>query len=79
MGREILSVRHSNLMYTIGGGSPVPSTTEASLGAVAYNFSDPLVTSGVIFVTFRSPSGTGGTAIYRRGKLSSVRLSDSCG
>jgi len=51
----------TGLTVTVGGGSPVPSTTEASLGAVAYNFSDPLVTSGVIFVTFRSPSGTGTT------------------
>ena len=49
----------TGLTVTLGGGSPVPSTTEASLGAVAYNFSDPLVNSGVIFVTFRSPSGTG--------------------
>jgi hypothetical protein len=31
------------------------------LGAVAYNFSDPLVNSGVIFVSFNSPSGTGTT------------------
>jgi len=51
----------TGLTLTLGGGSPVPSTTEASLGAVAYNFSDPLVTSGIIFVTFRSPSGTGTT------------------
>jgi len=51
----------TGLTVTLGGGSPVPSTTEASLGAVAYNFSDPLVTSGIIFVTFRSPSGTGTT------------------
>ena len=51
----------TGLTVTLGGGSPVASTTEASLGAVAYSFSDPLVTSGVIFVTFRSPSGTGTT------------------
>lgn len=51
----------TGLTVTLGGGSPVASTTEASLGAVAYSFSDPLATSGVIFVTFRSPSGTGTT------------------
>jgi hypothetical protein len=51
----------SGLTVTLGGGSPVASTTEASLGAVAYSFSDPVLTSGVIFVTFRSPSGTGTT------------------
>ena len=51
----------TGLTVTVGGGSPVPSTTEATLAAVAYNFSDPLVTSGIIFVTFRSPSGTGTT------------------
>ena len=48
----------TGLTVTLGGGSPVASTTEASLGAVAYSFSDPLVNSGIIFVTFRSPSGT---------------------
>jgi len=51
----------TGLTVTLGGGSPVPSTTEASLGAVAYSFSDPLVDVGVIFVTFRSPGGTGTT------------------
>jgi type IV pilus biogenesis protein CpaD/CtpE len=52
----------TGLTVTLGGGSPVPSTTEASLAAVAYNFTDATVDQGVIFVTFRSPSGTGTTA-----------------
>jgi len=52
----------SGLTVTLGGGSPVPSTTQASLAAVAYSFTDATVNSGVIFVTFRSPSGTGTTA-----------------
>ncbi len=51
----------SGLTVTLGGGSPVASTTEASLAAVAYSFTDATVNSGVIFVTFRSPSGTGTT------------------
>jgi hypothetical protein len=48
----------SGLSVVVGGGSPVPSTTEASAGSVAYSFTDPAVSSGVIFVNFRSPSGT---------------------
>lgn len=47
------------LNVTVGGGTPVPSTTEASTAAVAYSFDT--ATSGVIFITFRSPSGTGTT------------------
>lgn len=49
------------LTVLVGGGSPVVSTLEATAGAVAYNFTDDKVTSGVVFVTFRSPSGTGTT------------------
>jgi hypothetical protein len=49
------------LSITIGGGTPVPSTTEATTAALAYTFTDKAVTSGVIFVTFTSPSGTGTT------------------
>jgi len=51
----------TGLNVTLGGGSPVPSTTAASAGTVAYNFTDPTVTCGIIFITFRSPSGTGTT------------------
>jgi hypothetical protein len=47
------------LSVTVGGGSPVPSTTEASLVSVAYSFTDAAVFEGVIFVTFTSPSGFG--------------------
>jgi hypothetical protein len=46
---------------TIGGGTPVPSTTEATSTAVAFNFTDAAVQSGVIFITFQSPSGTRST------------------
>jgi hypothetical protein len=44
---------------TVGGGTPVASTTEATRIDVAYNFTDPAVQRAVIFMTFRSPSGTG--------------------
>jgi hypothetical protein len=47
----------SGLSVVVGGGSPVASTTEATAGSVAYSFTDPAVSSGVIFVNFRSPSG----------------------
>lgn len=46
---------------TLGGGSPVPSTTEASLATVSYSFTDVTVSSAAVFVTFRSPSGTATT------------------
>ena len=51
----------AGLTVVVGGGTPVPSTTEATSAAVVYNFTDPEVKSGVIFVTFRSPSGVGTT------------------
>jgi hypothetical protein len=41
----------------LGGGTPVPSTTEATSTTVAYNFTDPAVQRATIFVTFQSPSG----------------------
>jgi hypothetical protein len=47
----------TGLSVLLGGGSPIPSTTEASLVGVAYSFTDASVNSGIIFVTFRSPSG----------------------
>ncbi len=49
------------LTVSVGGGTPVPSTTEASGAAVVYTFTDPAVNAGVVFVTFRSPSGLGTT------------------
>jgi hypothetical protein len=42
---------------TLGGGTPVPSTTEATSTTVAYNFTDPAVLNATIFVNFQSPSG----------------------
>lgn len=56
-----VSTPTSGLTVTLGGGSPVPSTTEASLASVAYAFTDPTVSSGIVFITFRSPSGTATT------------------
>jgi hypothetical protein len=50
----------NGLTVTVGGGSPVPSTTEASPASIAYAFTPP-ASSGVIFVTFTSPSGFGTT------------------
>jgi len=47
----------TGLVVTVNGGSPVPSTTEATTTSIAYNFTDPTVTSGIVFVSFRSPSG----------------------
>jgi 5-hydroxyisourate hydrolase-like protein (transthyretin family) len=55
------STQTPGLSVGVGGGSPVPSTTEATTAAVTYTFTDPAVNEGVIFVTFRSPSGTGTT------------------
>lgn len=46
---------------SVAGGSPVPSTTEATVAVVAYSFTDPTVTRGVANITFRSPGGTGTT------------------
>ena len=51
----------TGLTVSVGGGSPIPSTTEATTAALVYTFTDDEVNSGVIFVTFRSPSGTGTT------------------
>ena len=51
----------TGMTVQVSGGSPVPSTTEASIGLVSVVFDDPAVTSGTVFVTFRSPSGTGTT------------------
>ena len=51
----------AGLTVQVGGGTPVANTTEATSSAVAFSFTDPLITSGVIFITFTSPSGTGTT------------------
>jgi hypothetical protein len=50
----------TGLKVTVGGGSPVPNTSEASLASVAFNFESG-TTSGIVFVTFLSPSGLGTT------------------
>jgi len=49
------------LTVVMGGGTPVPSTTEATLASISYDFTDPAVTTGVILISFFSPSGTGTT------------------
>jgi hypothetical protein len=45
----------TGLVVRIGGGSPVPNTTEASAASVGVTFES--ASSGVVFVTFTSPSG----------------------
>lgn len=47
----------AGLTVTVNGGTPVPSTTEATSTSVSYTFTDPAVNSGTVFVSFRSPSG----------------------
>lgn len=42
---------------TVGGGSPVPNTSQASLVNVSYSFDT--ASSGVVNLTFTSPRGTG--------------------
>ena len=46
----------AGLTATVAGGSPVPSTLWPTAAAINYGFDDS-VDSGVITVTFRSPSG----------------------
>jgi hypothetical protein len=47
----------SGLTVTLDGGSPVPSTSEASIAGLSFNFGAG-TTSGLITVRFTSPSGT---------------------
>ncbi len=54
-----VSTPTTGLKVTLGGGSPVPSTTEATLAAVGVTFDT--VSSGVVFVTVTSPSGVAST------------------
>ena len=49
-----VSTPTTGLKVVLGGGSPVPSTTEATLGSVGVTFDT--VSAGVVFVTFTSPS-----------------------
>ena len=64
------------LGVTVGGGSPVPSTTEATLAAVGVTF-DAGTTAGVVFVTFTSPSGVGTTYAVNVQQTSAGKVS-SC-
>jgi hypothetical protein len=52
------STQTNGLAVSVGGGSPIPSTSEASTASIAYAFTPP-VSSGIVFVTFTSPSGVG--------------------
>lgn len=51
----------TGLAVTIAGGSPLPSSSEVTAAAVAFEFAAGSGGSGVIFVTFTSPSGVGTT------------------
>ena len=49
----------NGLTVRVGGGTPVPSTSEASGAVIGLSFE--ATTRGVVFVTFTSPSGLGTT------------------
>jgi hypothetical protein len=51
------STSSRGLVVAPAGGSPVASTTEATLAAVTYSFTDPAVQAGVITLSVKSPSG----------------------
>ena len=51
----------TDVTVTVGGGSPVPSTTEATRAVVGVTFGLTAPTSALVFVTFTSPSGVGTT------------------
>lgn len=51
------STTSTGLTVTLDGGSPVPSTSEASIAGLSFNF-EAGTTSGLITVRFTSPSGT---------------------
>jgi hypothetical protein len=46
------------LSVNVAGGSPVPSTTEASAASISYSFGPTAPNVGVVNITLRSPSGT---------------------
>jgi hypothetical protein len=50
------STTSTGLTVTLDGGSPVPSTSQASFTSLSFNF-EAGTTSGLISVTFTSPSG----------------------
>ena len=48
----------TGLTVNVGGGTPVPSTTEVTPASIAVDFSkDSPPSQGIVFVKFRSPSG----------------------
>ena len=51
----------TDVTVIVGGGSPVPSTTEATRTVVGVTFGLTAPTSALVFVTFTSPSGVGTT------------------
>ena len=50
------STTSTGLTVTLDGGSPIPSTSQASFANLSFNFSAG-TTSGLITVRFTSPSG----------------------
>jgi hypothetical protein len=58
-GTTVAATATLGLGVAFVGGSPVPSTREASTASVGVSF--VTATSGTVFVTFRSPGGTGTT------------------
>lgn len=53
------STPSTGLTVRVGGGTPVPSTTEATTAVIGLNFES--TSAGVVFVTFTSPSGVAST------------------
>lgn len=51
----------TDVSVTVGGGTPVPSTTEATTALVGVTFGQTAPSSALVFVTFTSPSGLGTT------------------
>jgi len=60
-GTVITASSPTNGVTVSVGGSPVPSTTEASAASVAYTFGPLSPPTGVVLITFTSPSGTATT------------------
>lgn len=58
-GTTIAVSATTGITVSVGGGSPVPSSSGATSGIIGYKFTD--ATSGTIFVTTKSPSGLGTT------------------
>jgi 5-hydroxyisourate hydrolase-like protein (transthyretin family) len=56
-GTAISASATNGLSVSVAGGTPVPSTTEASFVSLNYSFEDG-TNDGVITVSFTSPSGT---------------------